>query len=222
MFELLFFCVVTLWRVRLHPHEQLLQNYKAQRHAVFLKIPYLSRMKNCSRHTDLFVRLFARAITSEVPPTLSVKISALYHNILIDYCREFSHMGPVILSRIPHRYRPRFRIWKLPRILCGWWGLGRGNVRKVGDLRTRQLNGWYGCHKDVRDAFHCLWMTSGYTSVTTRSTAETPQDTPGQHRDASGRLKNAPDGYTDLADTHKWDLRIFISLADVSLSVRDF
>ena len=25
-------------------------------------------MKNCSRHADLFVRLFARAIISEVPP----------------------------------------------------------------------------------------------------------------------------------------------------------
>ena len=58
----------------------------------FLKIPYLLRMKNCSRHADLFVRLFARAITSAVPPTLSVKISTLYHNFLIDYCRDFSHI----------------------------------------------------------------------------------------------------------------------------------
>ena len=58
----------------------------------FLKIPYLSRMKICSRHADLFVRLFARAITSEVPPTLSMKISTLYHNFLIDYCRDFSHI----------------------------------------------------------------------------------------------------------------------------------
>ena len=38
------------------------------------KIPYLSRMKNCSKHADLFVWLFARAITSELPATLSVKI----------------------------------------------------------------------------------------------------------------------------------------------------
>ena len=58
----------------------------------FKKVPYLSRMKNCSRHADLFVRLFARAIISEVPPTLSVKISTLYHNFLIDYCRDFSHI----------------------------------------------------------------------------------------------------------------------------------
>ena len=58
--------------------------------------------------------------------------------------------------------------------------------------------------------------------MTTRSAAETPQDIQGQHRDASGRLKDAPDGYTDLADTHGWGLWIFISLADVSLSVRDF
>ena len=61
--------------------------------AVFLtKMPYLSRMKNCSRHADLFVCLFARAITSEVPPTPSVKISTLFHNFLIDYCKDFSHI----------------------------------------------------------------------------------------------------------------------------------
>ena len=47
-------------------------------------------MKNCSRHADLFVRLFHRAITSEVPPTQSVKILTLYPNFLIDYCRDFS------------------------------------------------------------------------------------------------------------------------------------
>ena len=34
----------------------------------FLKLAYVSRMKNCSRHTDLFVRLFATAITSELLP----------------------------------------------------------------------------------------------------------------------------------------------------------
>ena len=38
------------------------------------------------------VRLFARAITREVPPTRSVKISTLYHNFLSDYCRDFSHI----------------------------------------------------------------------------------------------------------------------------------
>ena len=58
--------------------------------------------------------------------------------------------------------------------------------------------------------------------MTTRSAAETPQDTPGQHRDASGHLKDAPDGFTDLANTHGWGLRIFIFLADVSLSIRKF
>ena len=36
------------------PCKQLLQNYKAQRPAVFLK-DTLSRMKNCSRYADLFV-----------------------------------------------------------------------------------------------------------------------------------------------------------------------
>ena len=36
-------------------------------------------------HAYLFVRLFARAITSKVLPTLSVKISTLYHNFFIDY-----------------------------------------------------------------------------------------------------------------------------------------
>ena len=37
--------------------------------------------------------------------------------------------------------------------------------------------------------------------MTTRSAAERPQDTPGQHRDASGHLKDTPDGLTDLVDT---------------------
>ena len=49
-------------------------------------------MKKCSTHADLFVRLFARAITSKVPPTLSVKISTVRHNFFIDYCRDFSHI----------------------------------------------------------------------------------------------------------------------------------
>ena len=48
------------------------------------------------------------------------------------------------------------------------------------------------------------------------------QDTPGQHRDASGHRKDIPDGYTDLAETHRWDLRIVISPTDVSLSIMDF
>ena len=33
-----------------------------------LNIPYLSRLKKCSRHANLSVRLFARNITREVPP----------------------------------------------------------------------------------------------------------------------------------------------------------
>ena len=51
----------------------------------------------------MFVRLFARAIISEVPPhpppppptptpTLSMKILTLYHNFLSDYCRDFSNI----------------------------------------------------------------------------------------------------------------------------------
>ena len=54
-----------------------------------LKIP---SMKNCSRLADQFVRLFARAIISEVPPTLSMKILTLYHNFLSDYCRDFPNV----------------------------------------------------------------------------------------------------------------------------------
>ena len=38
-----------------------------------LQIPYLLRMKNYARHADLFVRLFARAITIEVPPPKVLK-----------------------------------------------------------------------------------------------------------------------------------------------------
>ena len=52
--------------------------------------------------------------------------------------------------------------------------------------------------------------------------AEAPQDIPGQYRDASGHSKDTPDGYTVLAETHGLGLRIFISLVDVSLSIRDF
>ena len=63
-------------------------------------------------------------------------------------------------------------------------------------------------------------MTPGYTSVTTCSAVAAPQ-APGQHIDASGRRKDMPDGYTDLADTHGWSLQIFIFLVHVSLSIRD-
>ena len=48
------------------------------------------------------------------------------------------------------------------------------------------------------------------------------ESTPGQDRNASGRLKDIPDGYMDLVETHGWGLRIFIFLADVSLSLREF
>ena len=58
--------------------------------------------------------------------------------------------------------------------------------------------------------------------MTTHSAAERPQDMPGQHRDASRHLKDTLDGFTDLADTHGWGLRIFISLADISLLIRIF
>ena len=47
---------------------------------VFKKIPYLSRMKTCSRHANLYVRLFARDITREVPPP---KVSKCQHFITI-------------------------------------------------------------------------------------------------------------------------------------------
>ena len=60
-------------------------------------------------------------------------------------------------------------------------------------------------------------MIHGYTSVTTYSATETPQDMQGQHKDASGHFKDTPDGYTDLADTCGWGLRIIIFLVDVSL-----
>ena len=77
----LFLCQLTLWQSlwhrRLRLCEQLLQNNKAQGHAVFfsikipLIIPYLSRMKNCLRHADLFLPLFPRATTNEIPPPTS-------------------------------------------------------------------------------------------------------------------------------------------------------
>ena len=82
----------------------------------------------------------------------------------------------------------------------------------------------YGCNtensmddKDVRDAFRCLRMIHGYRSMTTRSTAETLQDMPGQYRDPQGHLKDALDGFTDHADNHRWHLRIHNFLAYVSL-----
>ena len=42
-------------------------------------IPYLSRMKNCSRHADLFVYLFPRGITSEVPHPKFENFKTLSH-----------------------------------------------------------------------------------------------------------------------------------------------
>ena len=64
------FYVVTLRRGRTCPREQLLQNYKAQRHAVFFLKDTLSieDEKKCSRHANLSVCLFARDITRGVPP----------------------------------------------------------------------------------------------------------------------------------------------------------
>ena len=38
--------------------------------------------KACSRHADLYIQ--------SLPPTKIVKISTLYHNLLIDYCRDVS------------------------------------------------------------------------------------------------------------------------------------
>ena len=53
--RLLLFLV--LFRLRVLLYEEI-KRYKS---------PIRMRMKNCSKHADLFVRLFARAITSEVP-----------------------------------------------------------------------------------------------------------------------------------------------------------
>ena len=81
--------------VRIHDHIRVNDFSKTTRPRdmlFFLKIACLSRMKICSRHADLVVSLFARAIISEVPPTRGVKISTLYHNFLIDYSRDFSHV----------------------------------------------------------------------------------------------------------------------------------
>ena len=95
--------------------------------------------------------------------------------------------------------------------------MGGGNFGQVSDLRTRhgKLYGRKGCHKDVREAFHCLRITLGYTSEA--EAAETLQDKPGLHRDPPGRVKDTPYGFTDLVDTREWGLRIKIFLADVSL-----
>ena len=45
-------------------------------------------MKNCSRHANLSVHLFARAITREVRHQKCEYLNT--HNFLIDYCRDFS------------------------------------------------------------------------------------------------------------------------------------
>ena len=79
-------------RVSVHPtcpcpREQLLQKYKAQRHDFLKKILYLSKMKKCSRDTDLFV-CSPEPLQMGCPPTQSMKISTLYHDLLIDYCRD--------------------------------------------------------------------------------------------------------------------------------------
>ena len=43
-------------------------------------------------HADQSVRLFARAIRTGTPAQ-SMKISALYHNFLIHYCRDLSYLA---------------------------------------------------------------------------------------------------------------------------------
>ena len=53
--------------------------------------------------------------------------------------------------------------------------------------------------------------------MTSRSAVETLHDMSGQDKDVPGRLKDTPDGYTDLVDTHGWGLQIIIFLADDSL-----
>ena len=58
--------------------------------------------------------------------------------------------------------------------------------------------------------------------MTTCSAAETLWDMPVQHKYAPGQLKDTRGGYTDLADTCRWGLRIVIFFTDVSLLIRDF
>ena len=103
---------------------------------------------------------------------------------------------------------------KDPLRIVGFWGEM---------LKKRVI---YRCGTDFspddRDDFRCLRITSAYSSETTRSETETPPDTSGQRRDTSRNHKDTSDGYTDLAETHGWGLRIFISLADVSLSIGIF
>ena len=65
----------------------------------------------------------------------------------------------------------------------------------------------------TRNVFCHLRITRGYTSVTTRSAAETRQGYTGMPQD----VKDTPDGFTDLADNRRWGLRIKLFVADVSL-----
>ena len=73
---------------------------------------------------------------------------------------------------------------------------------------TKNSTGDKDVTRTFRDAFYRLLMTRRYTSVTTRSAAETFPDTSRLHRDPPGSLKDAPDGFTDHADTRGWGLRI--------------
>ena len=61
-------------------------------------------------------------------------------------------------------------------------------------------------------------MTPGHV----RDHLQCSENTPEQHKDAQGHLKDTPDGYKNLAETHRWGLQIVIFLTDVSLSIRDF
>ena len=58
----------------------------------FLKDTLSIKDEKLFKTCNLVVPLFARAITIEVLPKLSVKISTFYHNYLIDYCGDFSHI----------------------------------------------------------------------------------------------------------------------------------
>ena len=59
--------MASLCDVRVHVNNFSSNTTRPRDMLFFLKIPYLSRMKNCSRHANLSVRLFARDITRRYP-----------------------------------------------------------------------------------------------------------------------------------------------------------
>ena len=84
---------ITLWcphRVGVQ-YEQFLQKYKAQKHAVFSKRYLIYQRYKIVQGMQICSFVFSlESLHVRYPHPTCVKISTLYHNFFIDYCKDFS------------------------------------------------------------------------------------------------------------------------------------